>query len=95
MSSEFPSVQLLGKHPVNTQADTSTNKRQRRLYTPPVGWKPPISATGIPHYPSAPTTLLDISPIPPHATVTTPPDLHTLGMKVWPYLSLVLAIIFC
>ena len=45
-------IQLLGKHPANTQDETSSSKHQRTLYTsdtPPVGWKPPTSSTAFPH----------------------------------------------
>ena len=39
-------IQLLGKHPANTQDETSSRKHQRISYTsdtPPVVWKPPTS----------------------------------------------------
>ena len=45
-------IQLLGKHPANTQDKTSSRKHQRISYTsdtPPVGWKPPTSSTAFPH----------------------------------------------
>ena len=93
---EFPSVTSsekikLGKHPANTQAETTSSKRQRNLYTSdtlPVAWKPPTCASRFPHYPSPPSlTPQDTSSIPPPATVTTPPNIpppvtHTLGMKM-------------
>ena len=44
-------IQLLGKHPANTQDETSSRKHQRICTsdTPPVGWKPPTSSTAFPH----------------------------------------------
>ena len=99
---EFPSVTSsetikLGKHPANTQAETSSSKRQRNLYTSdtlPVAWKPPTCASRFSHYPSPPSlTPQDTSSIPPPATVTTPPDIpppvtHTLGMKMFEVIKL-------
>ena len=45
-------IQLLGKHPANTQDETSSRKHQRISYTsdtPLVGWKPPTFSTAYPH----------------------------------------------
>ena len=82
MTSSENKIQLLGKHPANTPAETSSSKHRRNLYTTPVCWKPPTSATAFPH-PSAPTPPRDKSPIPPHVNIPSPPvTTHTLGMKV-------------
>ena len=84
MTSPENNIQLLGKHPANTPAETSSSKRPQNLYTTPVCWKPPTSATAFPH-PSVPTPPQDKSPILPPGTVTIPSPpvtTHTLGMKV-------------
>ena len=72
-SDEFSSVtsekiKLLGKHPANTEDETSSSKCQRILYTSdtlPVAWKPPTCASKFPHHPATPSlTPQDTSSIP-------------------------------
>ena len=71
-------MQLLGKHSANTQAETSSSKRQRNLYTSDtlsVGWKPDSSGAATFVHPSysQPSQVTPLSSRPLLSSLPAPP----------------------